>query len=47
MVDVAPPHVIDVFLGPGDFYFGDEQTRIRTLLGSCVAACARDPDPRS
>ena len=28
---------IDVFLQPGDFYFGDQETRISTLLGSCVA----------
>jgi chemotaxis protein CheD len=27
----------DVFLHPGEYAFGDEQTRIRTLLGSCVA----------
>ena len=33
----APRDVIDIFLQPGDFYFGDEKTRIRTLLGSCVA----------
>lgn len=33
----APADVMDVFLQPGDFYFGDSQTRIRTLLGSCVA----------
>jgi len=30
-------HVIEVFLQPGDFYFGDMNTRIRTLLGSCVS----------
>ncbi len=29
--------VIDVFLQPGDFYFGDRDTRIRTLLGSCIS----------
>lgn len=28
---------IDVFLHPGEYAFGDERTRIRTLLGSCVA----------
>jgi len=28
---------IDIFLQPGDFYFGDKETRISTLLGSCVA----------
>jgi len=32
-----PPHVIDIFLQPGEFYFGDRNTRIRTLLGSCVS----------
>ncbi len=32
-----PPHVIDIFLKPGECYFGDRDTRIRTLLGSCVA----------
>ena len=33
----APGDIIDIFLQPGDFYFGDAKTRIRTLLGSCVA----------
>lgn len=28
---------IDIFLQPGAFYFGGASTRIRTLLGSCVA----------
>lgn len=28
---------IDIFLQPGEVYFGDHDTRIRTLLGSCVA----------
>jgi chemotaxis protein CheD len=32
-----PPHVIEVFLQPGEWYFGDRQTRMRTLLGSCVS----------
>ena len=32
-----PDHVIDIFLQPGDFYFGGRDTRIRTLLGSCIA----------
>lgn len=32
-----PANVIDIFLQPGDLYFGDANTRIRTLLGSCVA----------
>ncbi len=29
--------MIDIFLQPGEFYFGDRETRIRTLLGSCVS----------
>ncbi len=29
--------ILDIFLQPGDFYFGDAFTRIRTILGSCVA----------
>jgi len=28
---------IEVVLSPGEFHFGDRHTRIRTLLGSCVA----------
>ena len=32
-----PPAAIDIFLQPGEVYFGDRNTRIRTLLGSCVA----------
>lgn len=32
-----PAHVIEIFLQPGEWYFGDRQTRVRTLLGSCVS----------
>jgi chemotaxis protein CheD len=32
-----PSHAIDIFLQPGEFHFGDRGTRIRTILGSCVA----------
>lgn len=32
-----PDGVIEVLLQPGDLYFGDRRTRIRTLLGSCVS----------
>ena len=32
-----PAHIHEVVLQPGDFHFGDENTRIRTLLGSCVS----------
>lgn len=27
----------EIYLNPGDFYFGDGDARIHTLLGSCVA----------
>ncbi|HJV24368.1 MAG TPA: chemotaxis protein CheD [Aromatoleum sp.] len=33
----TPPGVVEIFLAPGEHYFGDRHTRIRTLLGSCVA----------
>lgn len=39
----ATAPILDVFLGPGEFYFGDRDTRIRTLLGSCVAITAWHP----
>ena len=32
-----PEHTVDIFLQPGEVYFGGRDTRIRTLLGSCVA----------
>ena len=28
--------IVEVFLHPGDFHFGKQDTRIVTLLGSCV-----------
>lgn len=39
----APPDVLEIFLGPGEFWFGGERTRIRTLLGSCVAIVLWQP----
>jgi chemotaxis protein CheD len=38
-----PDHVIEIFLQPGDFYFGDKDTRIRTVLGSCVSIAVWHP----
>lgn len=35
--------VIEIFLTPGDFYFGDQDTRLRTVLGSCVAVTLWHP----
>ena len=32
-----PANIVEIFLQPGEYYFGDRHTRIRTLLGSCVA----------
>lgn len=32
-----PADVLEIFLQPGEFYFGGRDVRIRTLLGSCVA----------
>lgn len=29
--------IVDVFLQPGDYHFGHGNTRIRTILGSCVS----------
>lgn len=32
-----PPHVMEIYLQPGEVWVGDRNTRIRTILGSCVA----------
>lgn len=34
---------IDIFLHPGEWYFGERDTRIRTTLGSCVAVTLWHP----
>lgn len=41
-----PPHVIEIYLQPGELWFGDENTRIRTILGSCVAITLWHPRRR-
>lgn len=38
--------ILEIFLQPGEFYFGDEKTRIRTLLGSCVAITMWHPQKK-
>lgn len=44
---MAPdPEVREIFLNPGDYAFGDEQVRMRTLLGSCVAVTFWHPKLR-
>lgn len=35
---------IDIFLHPGEWYFGDRDTRIHTTLGSCIAVTLWHPD---
>jgi chemotaxis protein CheD len=37
-------HTIEIFLMQGEVYFGDRDTRIRTVLGSCVAITMWHPD---
>lgn len=36
-MSVTPLQPLEIFLQPGDCYFGDRSTRIRTVLGSCVS----------
>jgi chemotaxis protein CheD len=40
------PQSKDIFLRPGEFFFGDNQARIRTILGSCVAITLWHPKRR-
>src|SRR5262245_20243998 len=42
----SPADVLEIFLQAGEFYFGGEKTRIRTLLGSCVAITVWHPKLR-
>jgi len=39
-----PDGVVEIFLQPGEYYFGDRYTRIRTLLGSCVSLVFWHPE---
>ena len=34
---IRPLHPTEIFLQPGDHFFADRDTRIRTVLGSCVS----------
>ncbi|MFZ2301349.1 MAG: chemotaxis protein CheD [Gallionella sp.] len=34
---------VEIYLMPGDFHFGDKDTRIRTVLGSCVSIAVWHP----
>lgn len=41
MTQTAKP--VEIFLMPGDFHFGGKNTRIRTVLGSCVSVAVWHP----
>ena len=41
-----PQEILEIFLQPGEFYWGDAETRIRTILGSCVAVTIWHPRKR-
>lgn len=41
-----PERYIEIFLRPGDVYFGEHGTRIRTILGSCVSLVVWHPQLR-
>lgn len=41
-----PETTFDIFLQPGEHYFGDQDTTIRTVLGSCVAVVLWSPNRR-
>jgi chemotaxis protein CheD len=42
----SPENIIEIYLHPGEWYFGDEETRIKTLLGSCVSFTLWHPERR-
>lgn len=44
MSSFSPPsRILEKYLQPGEVWIGDEHTRIRTLLGSCVAVTLWHP----
>lgn len=42
-MEKASGHVMEIFLQPGEFYFSGRDTRIRTILGSCIAVVLWHP----
>jgi len=46
LMDKKPEEVFEVFLQPGEWYWGDADTRIRTILGSCVGVTIWHPEKR-
>jgi chemotaxis protein CheD len=43
---ISPLNPLDIFLRPGDCYFGGQNTSIRTVLGSCVSMTFWHPQLR-
>jgi chemotaxis protein CheD len=43
---ITPMHPLAIFLQPGGYYFADRDTRIRTVLGSCVSMTFGHPQLR-
>lgn len=39
----TPEFMLEVFLQPGEYHWADTDTRIRTILGSCIAMCFWHP----
>ncbi|AFM11105.1 chemotaxis protein CheD [Turneriella parva] len=37
------PSVQEIYLQPGEYFWGGENNRVKTLLGSCVAICIWHP----
>lgn len=43
---MSPLHPVEIFLKPGDCYFGGQDTSIHTVLGSCVSMTFWHPQLR-
>ena len=43
---VRLPDLIDIFLQPGEYFVGDADYQIRTMLGSCVSMTLWHPGKR-
>ena len=43
LMQPIPAGYLEIFLNPGEHHFGDHETRIRTLLGSCIAVTMWHP----
>lgn len=41
---IKSAHTVEIFLKQGEVYFGDRDTHIRTVLGSCVAITMWHPE---